>query len=431
MIVFEYLWIAVVFVTMISILVAAHELGHYLFARLFNMGCEEFAVGFGKPTLLTWLRRTYKIPLEPGQDPMIEQVSQGSTFEGGDKRVERRLVDGGAAIEETTEFTIRPWPVGGFVRIKGMMPEEDGSETRIPGGFYSKPPWQRLIVLFAGPAFSVIAGILVLVPIFMVKGIDKPVNEPVLGMVAPKGPAGQAGLKEGDRILSVDGKPMRTFYDVIVEVRESPERPMKFLVQRGGETMTKTVVPFHDPYPTNIVDSQLHPTPDVKRQGKLYAGWQFHKERLALGPAIAEALDQPVQVVKGLAGVFAKPSRIEQQVGGPATIVMATGQAAKAGIDQVLWLAAMLSISVGIMNLLPVPPLDGGQMVIAFAEMLRSGRRLSLKMQNYANLVGMAMVFALMLGAISIDIKRRIEEPKREAAIKAQLDGKHSSQPAP
>src|SRR5207302_10904574 len=115
---------------------AAHEYGHYLFARIFGMGVEEFAIGMGKK-LLVWRRKTYPVGnVEPSGEEAITQPPQAT---------------------ETTEFTIRAWPVGGFVRIKGMVPEEDGSEIRIPGGFYSKAPWKRLIVLFAGPLFSVLA----------------------------------------------------------------------------------------------------------------------------------------------------------------------------------------------------------------------------------------------------------------------------------
>ncbi|HEY0867649.1 MAG TPA: M50 family metallopeptidase [Fimbriimonas sp.] len=424
MVVLEYLWIAIVFVTMISILVAAHELGHYLFARLFNMGCEEFAIGFGKPTLATWMRRRYKIPLKPGQDPMISQVSEGSALEGGDKPVERRLVDDGTAIEEVTDFTVRPWPIGGFVRIKGMMPEEDQSETRIPGGFYSKPPWQRLIVLFAGPMFSVLAGILVLVPLYIYKGIDKPVDRPVLGELAKEGPAVRAGLQKGDRILTIQGQPISTFYEVLSIVRESPEVPLRFEYDRQGERRTTVVTPVKDPHPTMIIGPGLVPTPDTKIQAKIGAGWQVETVQLPFRVAVGEAFQQPVMAVKSLVAVFAKPARFETQMGGPATMVAATGALAKQGVDKVLWLAAMLSISIGIMNLLPVPPLDGGQMVVAFAEMLRGGRRLSIKSQSLANVVGGLFVIALMLGAVSVDIKRFIEAPGKEAAMKRQLEGK-------
>src|SRR5947207_10630088 len=99
------LLVATVFLLMLCVLVAAHELGHYLFARLFGMGVEEFAIGFGKRPLWVWMRKTYKV-----DDPKVQDLT------------------------ETTDFTVRPWPLGGFVKIKGMLPEEDGSEVAVPGG---------------------------------------------------------------------------------------------------------------------------------------------------------------------------------------------------------------------------------------------------------------------------------------------------------
>ena len=126
----DYALLTVVFLFMISALVAAQELGHYLFARLFGMGVEEFAIGYGKKPLFTWLRKPYKVRGHSGED---------------------------LGESETTDFTVRPWPLGGFVKIKGMMPEEDGSEINVRGGFYNKPPWQRFVVLLAGPAFSVVS----------------------------------------------------------------------------------------------------------------------------------------------------------------------------------------------------------------------------------------------------------------------------------
>ncbi|MEI7987139.1 MAG: site-2 protease family protein, partial [Armatimonadota bacterium] len=101
----------VVFLLMFSVLVAVHELGHYLFARKFNMGVSEFSIGMGRPILKTWMRRKY-------------------TTEAGE--------------EQETLFNIRAFPLGGFVKINGMEPNEDGTESNLPDGFYKKSPWQRI-----------------------------------------------------------------------------------------------------------------------------------------------------------------------------------------------------------------------------------------------------------------------------------------------
>jgi regulator of sigma E protease len=403
---------AVVFVTMISILVAAHELGHYLFARMFNMGVEEFAIGFGKRPLVTYGHRSYTLPLPadstlvPGE--VLEQISEASSLEGGaeKRRVEVVETPTGKALKETTNFTIRPWPLGGFVRIKGMMPEEDGSETSITGGFYSKPPWQRLLVLFAGPLFSVLAGIAILIPLYMSFGIDRPTNDPVVTDVVVGGQAGKAGLKPGDRFVSVDGVPVRTFYDYLSKVRDGGDRKFNIVVDRAGKSLSFEIQPKWNEMPTPVLDADLNETGELRRQAIMGIAFPpVQPVQLSFLDASSMALRTPVQAVVGLASIVKRPSTFKESVGGPGTIVAATGAAVKLGINKVLWLAAMLSISVGIFNLLPIVPLDGGQMAVAFVELFR-GRRLSMRVQNAVAAVGFCFVIALVGGVLFVDITR-------------------------
>jgi Predicted membrane-associated Zn-dependent proteases 1 len=166
-----------VFLLIITVLVAAHEYGHYLFAKIFGMGVEEFAIGFGRNPIWTYRRKTYRLPI--ARDQVVEPYSESSAS-GMPGEMTRRTITPvvvetpeGRYIEETTNFTIRAWPLGGFVRIKGMMPEDDGSEVRIPGGFYSKDPWKRFIVLLAGPVFSVLAGVIMLIGLYSTAGTEK------------------------------------------------------------------------------------------------------------------------------------------------------------------------------------------------------------------------------------------------------------------
>src|SRR5579863_3056460 len=178
--------VAAVLLAMLTVLVFAHELGHYLFARLFGMGVEEFAIGFGRPLLGTYYRRKYRIPLTEDQADAWERGELDVPMpEGLPKALESCSEPGelvrepaGPYLAETTNFTVRLLPVGGFVRIRGMSPDAHGKETQVPGGFFSKPPWQRLIVLFAGPLFSVLAGLLILIPYLMVVGIPRNGHEP-------------------------------------------------------------------------------------------------------------------------------------------------------------------------------------------------------------------------------------------------------------
>jgi regulator of sigma E protease len=425
--------VAIVFVTMISVLVAAHELGHYLFARMFGMGVEEFAIGFGKKPLVTYMRRHYNVPIGPGQ---ALGLSDHSSYEGSgkgnslaflegkaqDDRVELVEEGGKSYLRERTDFTVRPWPLGGFVRIKGMMPEEDGSETKVAGGFYSKPPWQRLLVLFAGPLFSVIAGVAILVPLFMFHGVPKISDEPVVGMIVKDGPADKAGLKPGDRILSVAGQPVKKFFDMTRVVRESAGTPVSLEVRRDGKVVALSVVPKLEDKPSPWMNAEAEEEGEPRRQAKIGAG--ANRTRIFVpvnaSTAFTEAVGLPVKAVVGLVKIFTKPAQIKENLGGPGTMIQQTSQAVENGIPAVLLLSAFLSISVGIFNLLPAPPLDGGQMAIAFAEMLRGGRRLSMRVQIAVGTAGTLFVFGLILTAIAVDFQRLALDRKPSPAANSK-----------
>jgi regulator of sigma E protease len=377
----DYALLTIVFLLMISALVAAHELGHYLFARLFGMGVEEYAIGFGKKPLFTWMRRTYHV-----RDPRGEAT--------GD--------------EETTDFTVRPWPLGGFVRIKGMMPEDDGSEVSVPGGFYSKPPWQRLIVLLAGPAFSVIFGILILASLYMSIGIEKANNSPVFYSIIENGPAYNAGVKLGDRIVSLDGHPVSTFYDYVAYVRTRPGQKIDTVVNREGKDLHLTIVPKLSADETPVLSETLDFTGELRLQAQtgVMTVPRNKRTRLSLGQALATASLEPVRAVRGLFDLVRHPKNFDKSVGGPITMVKATEAYLQAGFAKVLTLAALLSISIGIMNLLPIGMLDGGQMVIGIVEMLRGGRRLSMQAQNAYGGFGLVAIALLMFSVMFVDVKR-------------------------
>ncbi len=401
---------AVVFLIMLSVLVAAHELGHYLFARLFNMGVEEFAVGmFGKKPLLTYMRRRYRLKIRPGEDPYVrQQPSGGFNFEGGGDQKEAVVLDSpsGRYIEETTDFTIRPWPIGGFVRIKGMMPQEDGSEVRVPGGFYSKSPVQRLVVLFAGPLFSVLAGIIVLVPLYMFGGVQKPQDVPVLGMMVKDEPAYKADLRPLDTVVSINGRPIKTFYQMVQIVRESSGIPLLFVYDRKGARGQTIVTPklSKDPYP--VLGPDLQFTGELKSQGMIGISPLHKVVNLGFAEAVASAVSRPWMAVRGLVELVQQPSTAKEAVGGPVAMFNDTSSAVQQGFTSIMELAALISISVGIFNLLPIYPLDGGQMVVAFAELLRGGRRLTMQFQNTVATLGLGMVLLIVVGVLFVDISR-------------------------
>jgi regulator of sigma E protease len=406
------LLVATVFLVMLCVLVAAHEYGHYLFARMFGMGVEEFAIGMGK-RLKIWKEKSYDIPVDESYVHNSDEVSRGAMFEGGDIPALGELIEApsGRILREKTEFTLRMLPVGGFVRIKGMIPQDDGSEVRTPGGFYSKPPWQRLVVLAGGPLFSVLAGLIILTVVFCTFGTDKPNLKPVLGMVSTAKDkdtlvhaAEDAGLKEGDVIVSVNKEPISTFYQFVHLVNINPNKPLQVVYSRDGKETETTLTPGLGECAVFLPNLQV--TGDRKVQGRIGVSPQSLHVVLGFKEAAAEAFTMPVDAVQSMFRLIAQPSRIKDEAGGAVTMVRVTSEVVKEGIGKILWWAGALSILVGVFNLMPIPPLDGGQMVMALAEMLRGGRRLSMRVQQAVLNTGIAMVLLLFVVVLAIDVNR-------------------------
>jgi len=405
----HYLIVAPVFLLMVTLLVAAHEYGHYLFAKLNGMDVEEFAIGFGKKPLWVWMRkpqprRTSELP-KFGASELRNLGTSDAPSSGEGSLVERALADD----SNDTKFTIRPLPLGGFVRIKGMMPEEDGSETLVPNGFYSKSPARRLTVLFAGPLFSVLAGMLVLVVLFGAVGQETFNERPIISGVLGNSVAERGGLRAGDEIVAIDGKPITKWFQMTNIVRAHGGQPLTFTIQRDHSQKQLTIVPALSPdeQPANV-DDQGHPFGNPIHIGQVGARPSMKYVQMPFGQAVRESIMAPLGMIAGLFSIFQHPSQFSQNMGGPISMVAVTSEATRSGPYEVILLAGMLSISLGILNLLPVPPLDGGQILVALAEMFRRGRRLSIQVQNVVNSVGLALVGMLILSVLWVDVKRFI-----------------------
>jgi regulator of sigma E protease len=359
------LLVAVVLILMIFALVAAHELGHYLTAKWTGMEVEEFCIGMGKRSI-QWMQK------------------------------------------DETKFTVRAWPVGGFARIKGMEPQEDGGEVNTPGGFYNKSPLARLFVLFGGPLFSIVFGVILLAIIYTAVGTDSISKKPIIGTVVQNSASAKAGLVAGDQIVSINRKSIHSYYEVILAVRDLPGETLPLEYLRKGKRYRTQITPIKDKEPTPVINPDFSLQKEKKIQGKIGIAPFMEKVPMPFGESTKAALAAPLKMGQELLALFLKPATIKDNVGGIGTIAMVTATAVDQGIYKIVTLGAILSISLGFMNLLPIPPLDGGQMVIAFIELCRKGKRLSLKTQQAVASVGFFIMMLLIAGVLWIDAKRII-----------------------
>lgn len=337
----------------LGLLVFAHELGHYWAARRAGMKVHEFAIGMG-PVLWS-TKRAVRLPV------------------GG----------GSAPVDDTIMYSLRAIPLGGFVRIGGMEPGEDPNE---PGSFNTKPWAWRFITLIAGCVMNFVLAAFLFCLLGTLIGLPTGAATNEVDIVMPNTPAAQIGLQSGDRLLSVAGVRTDDVARLRKEIESHPKQPIFITFQRGNSTLTRTLTP------AGVKE-------DGKQVGRVGIQFVTLKERKNPVEALSMGMQQTwgwsYTTVKGLSDMLTSKISVKENVGGPVKIFQQTGQYAKRGIDDLIIFAAILSINLGIFNLLPIPALDGGRLIFLLLELVRRGRRVDPKKEAYVHAAG--MVFLLML----------------------------------
>ncbi|MBR1807630.1 MAG: RIP metalloprotease RseP [Selenomonadaceae bacterium] len=330
-----------------GMLVLVHEFGHFITAKMTGMRVDEFAIGFG---------------------PKLISRKRGETI-----------------------YSLRAIPLGGFNDIAGMDADNNTAGER---GFCEKPVMSRMIVILAGAGFNFLLPIVLFFVIYATFGAAKPATEPILGGVIAGMSAEKAGLQEGDKILSVDGQPVATwieFTDKLKNVQAGEDILLAY--ERNGVTAEVTVEPTFDEHEKRVL---------VGVQSSIVYEPKSIPESFTL--AIEHTKDITVYMLDSIARLFREPEQTEN-LAGPIGIVQMSGQVAERGFIPLLNFAALLSINLGIVNLLPVPVLDGGHFVNLFIEAVR-GKPLGSKAVAYTQRVGIALLLMLMLFATKNDIMR-------------------------
>lgn len=360
------------FLLVFGLLVFFHEMGHFLAAKAFRMKVEEFAFGFFWP-LLKW------------------------------------------RIGET-QYVIRAVPLGGYVRIAGMEIEDEvetrltGGETEPPAGtddiqpahttlppdhpdrFHNRPPYQRFLVYLAGPVFSFIFGWLALCLVGVVTGMPDKTTMAVREIKAGS-PAQEAGLKVGETIVALDGKPVDRMEYALDTINASAGKPIAFTLKgTDGQTRVLTITPRAE-------------TIEGERRGLIGITPRMvilSSKHQDLATSFATGTRNTQLWFQGMIGLFQNTQRLADSVGGPVAIFKETKQATELGGAAPMLLFGQLSLSLGFFNLIPIPILDGGHMSLILLEVIRRRKLTAIQTQRVL-LTGLAVILVLFVTVLAKD----------------------------
>ncbi len=366
---------AVDFLVILTVLVVAHEWGHFIAARICGMRVDDFSVFFGK-----------------------------------------RLIRLGT--RNGTEYNIRSIPLGGFVMIAGMDPsdavvEESGdiaedakarARANDPQAFFNKPLAQRAFVIFAGPLASILFGYLLFCTIGFTMGLPNPTVQNQVQMVLKGSPADKAGLKAGDRIISVDGQVINAADGpkLVHIIHHSVGQPLRLTISRGSQQLSIVATPYAAKVPDQVVNGQIQTVTEGRLGFVPFVVMTYQKYTPLM--SIKMGTESIIQDVEGMfKTIFSK--HVKEAVGGPIAIASYVSMARQQGVGMLLILGASLSISLGVINLFPIPILDGGHLLLLALEFVRK-RRLSVREMQYANMFGLSVILLLMALVMVNDIQR-------------------------
>lgn len=359
------------FILVLSLLVFVHEMGHYLVGRWCGIRSTAFSIGFG-PELI------------------------GFTDSRG------------------TRWKISAVPLGGYVKFFGdedvaSKPDSDSlagltleERSQTLGG---AKLWKRAATVAAGPIANFLLAILIFAALFAIYG--RTISDPIVSEVRENSAAQVAGVLPGDRLVAIDGENVRTFEDVRRYIAVRPATPITVTVERNGQQMDLGMVPTRtettDQFGNKMELGIIGIVTDQTRGN-------FRHISFSPGEALVEGVRETGHVVTGTfayIGNLVTGRMNADQLGGPVRVAQASGQMASLGFAAVIQLAALLSVSIGLLNLMPVPVLDGGHLVFYAIEAVR-GKPLGSGAQEVAFRIGLAMIFSLMVFATWNDISSLI-----------------------
>jgi len=333
----------------LAILILAHEWGHFMAARRIGIPVYEFSLGFGKKLF--------------------------STQKNG------------------VEYSLRLVPMGGFVRMAG----EEPGDMNNPDGFNHRTPLEKIILSFAGPFMNFVLAILIFIYAFVVIGIAVPTDQPIVGELMPGKPAAVAGMQPDDRILSLNSDEIQTWTEFVDLIKTNPAgTTLKVVVDRGGQVLDISMVSVADESSSKPIVG-VYPMIEYQRQGiieaiKLGFLQTYEMTRVLLGGLL--------MLLNGSASV--------SDLAGPVGITSMVGEAARGGMIYLLSFTAFLSINLGIINLLPIPALDGSRIGFAVLEAIRR-KPLDPEKEGFIHWLGFVFLMLLIVLATYNDLVRLLK----------------------
>ena len=342
----------------LGVLIIFHEFGHFLLAKISGVGVLTFSVGFG---------------------PKLLVKKKGET-----------------------EYALSAFPLGGYVKMVGEDPDEEVQPADIEKSFAHKSLLKRIAIVVAGPGFNLLLAVFLYTVVFTFYGV--PVMSTQISGVEADSPAARAGISKGDRIVAIDGKAVNEWDELSSKIKSSGGRALNMQIRRGTENVNITVQPnkkegrnvFGEPRDDWMIGISSH----------------VAIEKGHAGLAIVKAVYQTYDISKLTLQAFYKMILGDvspRNIGGPIMIAQIAGQQAKEGIGNFLAFLAILSINLGVLNLLPVPVLDGGHLLFFIVEAVIR-KPVAVKYREMAQQVGICLLALLMVYAFYNDIVRFFEK---------------------
>ncbi|WP_350344990.1 RIP metalloprotease RseP [Proteinivorax tanatarense] len=332
----------IVAVIVLGVLITVHELGHFLVAKAVGMHVKDFAIGFG---------------------PAIAKFQKAETL-----------------------YAIRLFPLGGYVRVLG----EDEDERSKEGSMQSKTVGERFLFVLAGPLMNFLLAILLFMLVAFAFGLATNAGE--IGRVVKGDVADQAGLESGDVIISIDQQEVNSWEDIVEEISAAPEQSLNIEIMRNDKIQNVTVVPQYD---------------ETGQRGVI--GIMPPLERLGLVDSIKYGLSQTAVVGRmifhGLRDLFFGDEGSIDDLAGPVGIVSLVGETVRFGLANVILFAAALSVNLGVLNLLPIPALDGSRLVFLIIEGVR-GKPIDPEKEGFVHIIGVLFLLLLFVIVMYNDIMR-------------------------